>query len=421
MSESQKTIAVLQEQLKQREEEIRLLQQNRGSVTGMSPSGDGQRIASLEQELSDSLEESTELEKEVKILRQKLSPTESLPIECLQHIISFCNITCVYYSFMTVSKKWNEASHNDLKTRKSMKITMKSRTTNINNLVEDTVFMTRVQDKKKMVEILMRMTGVTHLCLEGLEREDFCLIHPLLKQWSPNLRHLDISCWEFPSLFRLSFPRLVSLKVPRMPMSRDDLPLQQIKRLDVTVSTDRTEGTDLLCGMQHLTHLTVVFVKDEYADLDPDDVHHLESVRRICRSFQKHVIFDLTYDDNDRMHELMKSSDADSLVASLVDTNPQLEGVSLTRLQVTDASLVSLARLKHLKHLTISAKQDKQFYGTTEKLTITGPAIVNFLRTGSQQSLESLTLIRVPELDMQSQAAIEELEDEAGIECNIEL
>lgn len=405
LRDSQNLIRELQQQLKQREDEIRVLQQNRGSATGSNQSVDGQRIASLEQLLNQRDKQMEDLVKANTKLRRELYPSECLPVECLQRIISFCDISDVYDGCMVVNKKWFEASNADLKTRKALRIEAQD---GCGSRFGHTVFMTEATDRKKMVKSLLRMTGITNLHLE-LSEEQVKGIIRLWNKWSPNLRHLGLDNGCFPEGLGLTFPRLTSLESAGIPLRRDggcDLPLQQIEKMNVCLSTWSRKKVDLLCSMKNVTDLKVVYSST-------GTVTDMEHISLICRSFQKLVKFRLKCMPDDG--EPLEAEGVNSAIASLVEMNPQLEEVSLSRLPLTDASLVSLARLKNLKRLKISANQAVDSEVTVTKLAITGPAIVNFLRTGSQHSLESVTLKRVLEIDVQTQATIEELEDEMGI------
>lgn len=357
----------------------------------------------MKQQLMDSQKKIAELqdrvkqqETEIRFLKHNRSPIDDLPIECVQHIISFCSIIDVYKGCMVQNKKWFEASNNDLKTRRSLMITSEERDRSRDM---DCISFGKVNRFKRMVKSLLRMTTVTHLTLDRVD--DYEGLHRLWQQWSPVLVHLELCRSEVPEKLGLSFPRLTSLICPHLPLDhygKCHLPLQQIQRLDVSLFLG-LGGTDhaLVWSMKSLTHLTV-----EVSSIVGTCTTAF--VTRLFTSFHRLIRLEVNYESGDTS---VDATTADSAVASLVRMNPQLEEVVLRHLPVTDASLVSLARLTHLKRLEISCK----------KLTFTGRAIDDLLRAGSRHALQRLKLEGLPKRDVPPPAMIDYLKASTGIQC----
>lgn len=224
-------------------------------------------------------------EEENQTLQRKLSPSEFLPIECLQQIISYCSIRDFHRGCMKVSKKWNEASHSDFKTRTSVTILSRGSPEARGGNV---ICFPKLRRIEKTITCLKRMTGVTHLILKFLTCCETKLFLPLLKGWSPNLLHLTHDGIYFPE--GLSFSRLTSLTTSGGNLLRSSrrLPLQQMERLDVDV-WPLEALIILVTGMKNLTNMKLSFSTWSSCP------KKLAALFQLFSSFQKLIRFEFKY------------------------------------------------------------------------------------------------------------------------------
>ena len=329
---------------------------------------------------------------------------DDLPIDCLEHIFSFCNLMQVFRC-MSVSREWNKAARSTVSRRKRLSLRDDDLRDDETDIILDNIRYTTIKEKgmmEQMLQSLSLMQCLTELYISSLPDDKIHnrFANSIILNNSSTLKEAVVM--ELPVRNGVVYPQLTILDCvfwrrnvvavcPRL--EKLNVYLQEVVTLRL-LSSERINSLHLIIDpkliiggspalvveLQKFQHLTELRIKVR-SDLHLHDWEWQAPTLPLLKLFSSYTSLEYIFIES----EVPIWANMDSYVDVLVSKSPRLRFVFLfiDGTTMTDASLLALSRLTDLHCLYLYPHLTADF---------TTAGILSLLRGRSRSKLHNVCI-----------------------------